>query len=63
MLKGTLGLLAGAAAAYGLYKYSKMTAEEKNALKARGKDFMDKNLNGFGDLFGKKATTANGSTN
>lgn len=63
MLKGTLGLLAGAAAAYGIYKYSKMTTEEKNALKARGKDFMDKNLNGLGDLLGKKTPAANGSTN
>lgn len=62
MLKGTLGLLVGAAAAYGAYKYSKMTTEEKNALKARGKDFLDKNLNGFGDIFGKKPASANGST-
>jgi hypothetical protein len=62
MLKGKLGLVVLAAAAYGAYKYSKMSSEDKEALKSRGKDFLDKNLSGLGDLFGKKATTANGAT-
>ena len=63
MLRGKLGLIAMAAAAYGIYKYSKLTTEEKNALKTKGKDFVDKNLGGLGDIFGKKVTPANGSAN
>ena len=61
MLKGKLGLLVIAAAAYGVYKYSKLSTEEKNDLKARGKDFLDKNLSGFGDMIGKKTAAANGN--
>jgi len=56
-----MGLLLAAAAAYGVYKYSKMTADQKNNLKAKGKDFLDKNLGGFGNLFGKKSSPVNGS--
>ncbi|MET0634867.1 MAG: hypothetical protein ABWZ25_02500 [Chitinophagaceae bacterium] len=61
MLRGKLGIIAAAVAAYGIYKYSKMSAEEKNALKERGKEFLNKNLSGVGDLFGKKTTAANGN--
>ena len=60
MLKNRLGLLLAAAAAYGAYRYNKMTPEQKNSLKTKGKDFLDKNLSGV-NLFGKKKTTVNGS--
>ena len=58
MQRKTLGMLVAAAAAFGLYKYSKMTPEQKSSLKTKGKDFIDKNLGGLGDLFGKKQNAA-----
>ena len=58
MQRKTIGMLVAAAAAFGLYKYSKMTPEQKSNLKAKGKDFIDKNLGGLGDLFGKKQNAA-----
>lgn len=61
MTRSKIGLLVGAAAvAYGAYRLSKMTPEERNNLKAKGKDLLDKNLGGVGNLFNKKATAANG---
>ena len=63
MLKGKLGVIALAAAAYGIYKYSKLSPEDKNALKARGKDFLDKNLGGLDNILGRKAKPANGTAN
>lgn len=64
MQRSGLGLLVAAAAAFGYYKYSKMTPEQKNSLKQKGKDFVDKNLGGLGNLFGKKSpvTNSNGSS-
>ena len=56
MQRKLLGLLF-AAAAYGFYRYSKMTPEEKTDLKKRGKEFLDKNMNGAGNIFGKKPVT------
>jgi len=56
MQRKLLGLLF-AAAAYGFYKYSKMTPEEKTDLKKRGKEFLDKNMNGVGNILGKKPVT------
>ena len=56
MQRKLLGLVL-AAAAYGWYRYSKLTPEEKTDLKRRGKDFLDKNMKGMGDMFGKKAQT------
>jgi hypothetical protein len=53
-MKKLLGLVLGALAAFGLYKYSKMSPEQKNNLKAKGKDLLDKTRSG--DLFGKKQT-------
>ena len=55
-----VGLLLAAAAAYGAYKYSKMTPEQKNNLMTRGKDFLNKNLGDLGNLVGKKKDTVNG---
>lgn len=60
MQKSKISFLVAAAAVYGAYKYSRMTAEQKSSLKAKGKDFLDKNLGGFNNLFGKKTNpTAN----
>jgi hypothetical protein len=53
-MRKTIGLLLGAAAAYGIYKYSKLSPSEKNELRSRGKDFLDKQLGGVNNLFGKK---------
>lgn len=61
MARSKIGLLLAAAAAYGVYKYSKMTPQQKSDMKARGKDFLNKNVGDLGNLFGKKKTTVNGS--
>jgi hypothetical protein len=61
MQRKGLGLLLAAAAAYGYYKYSKMTPEEKNGLKEKGKKFVDKNFGGVRNLFGKKTSPVNGN--
>ena len=53
MQRKLLGLLF-AAAAYGLYKYSRMTPEQKGDLKKRGKEFLDKNMGDMGNMLGKK---------
>ena len=49
-------LLAGLAA-FGYYKYNKMTEQEKKDLLNKGKKFMDENMGSLKDLFGQK--TAN----
>ena len=54
-----IGVLLAAAAAYGAYRYNKLSAEEKEQLKQRGKDFLNKNLGDFTNLFSKKKTTVN----
>ena len=59
-MKKNVGLLLAAAAAYGAYRYSKMSPEQKNSLMTKGKDFLNKNLGDLGDLVGKKKTTVNG---
>jgi phosphomevalonate kinase len=61
MRKNSLGLLLAAAAAYGAYRYNKMTPEQKTNLRTRGKDFLNKNLGGLNDMFNKKKTTVNGN--
>jgi hypothetical protein len=55
-----LGLLIAAAAvgAFGYYRYRKMTPEQKNSLKQKGKAFVDKNLGGLGNVFGRKKARA-----
>lgn len=61
MQKSKVGLLIAAAAAYGAYRYSKMTPEQKSKLKTKGKDFLDKNLGGLNNLFPKSKATPDGS--
>jgi len=58
MQKKGLGLLLAAAAAYGYYRYNKMTPEERNALVEKGKKIFNENLGPLGDMF----KTKNGST-
>ena len=53
MQRKLLGLLF-AAAAYGIYRYTKMTPEQKADLKKRGGDFLEKNMGSVGNLFGQK---------
>ncbi len=59
MQRSKIGLLLAAAAAYGAYRFSKMTPEQKNNLKAKGKDFVDKNLGSVKNLFGKNSSGVN----
>ena len=53
MQRKLLGLLF-AAAAYGVYKYTRMTPEEKGDLKKRWKEFLDNNLGDLLNMIGKK---------
>ena len=53
------GVLLAAAAAYGAYRYNKLSADDKTKLKQRGKDFLDKNLGDLTNMFSKKKTTVN----
>ena len=62
MMQGKgIGLLLAGLAAYGYYRYSKMTDEQKRNLMDKGKKYFEDNLGGLGNLFGKKAApTTNG---
>ena len=57
-MRKTLGLLLAAAAAFGIYKYSKMTPQQKKDLKEKGKDFLDKKMR-MGNLMAKKRPVSN----
>jgi hypothetical protein len=62
MTRGKVGLLiAAGAAAYGAYRLSRMTPEQKSNLRAKGKNLVDKS--GIGNLFSRKAATTNGHNN
>ena len=57
MQRKGLGLLMAAAAAFGYYKYSKMTPQQKSDLRTKAKGFVDKNLGGLGNIFGRKTAS------
>jgi hypothetical protein len=62
--KAGLGsLLLLGAAAFGAYKYSKMSDQQKKDLVAKGKKLVDDNLGGITNKFGKRSTpsTVNGT--
>lgn len=58
-MQKTLLLLLAAAAGYGIYKYSKMSTSEKNDLREKGRDFLDKKM-GLSHLTGKRQTARSG---
>ena len=53
MNKALVSVLLGAAA-YGLYRFSKMSPEQKDNLKRRGKEFLDKNMSGLDGVMSKR---------
>lgn len=59
MQRKGLGMLLAAAAAYGYYKYSKMSPQQKTDLRTKGKSFLDKQLGGLGNIFGRRTTNTN----
>ena len=62
MTRGKVGfLIAAGAAAYGAYRLSKMTPEQKSNLRTKGKDLFDRS--GIGNLFSRKTATTNGNGN
>ena len=60
---GLGSLLLLGAAAFGAYKYSKMTDQQKKDLVDKGKKMVNDNLGGLGNMFGKKTgnPTMNGT--
>ena len=57
MRRGITPLLLAGLAAFGYYKYSKMSDQEKQDLKEKGKKFFDDNLGGIKNMFGQKGNT------
>ena len=55
---GIASLLLAGLAAYGYYKYSKMSADEKDKLMQKGKKFVDDNLGSLKNMFGQKTQNA-----
>jgi hypothetical protein len=53
---GLGSLLLLGAAAFGAYKYSKMTDQQKKDLLSKGKSMVNDNLGGLGNIFGRKTT-------
>lgn len=56
MLRNKTGLLLAGLAAFGYYKYSKMTPDQKKNLMDKGKDLLNKNFGGLENMFGKKTS-------
>ena len=52
-MQKTLGLLLAAAAAYGIYKYNKLSPEKKEEWKRKGRDFLSQKA-GLAKMFSKK---------
>jgi hypothetical protein len=61
---GLGSLLLLGAAAFGAYKYSKMTDQQKKDLLNKGKSMVNDNLGGLGNIFGRKtgSTPVNGTS-
>ncbi len=57
MSRKKIGLLLAAAAAYGIFKYSKLTPEQKNSLMTKGKDLLSKNLGSLKNTAHKASST------
>ena len=58
---GIGSLLLLGAAAFGAYKYSKMSDQQKKDLLDKGKKFVDNNLGGLKNMFGKGDSQATDS--
>ncbi len=56
---GLGSLLLAGAAAYGLYKVSKMSAEERSDLLNKGKKLVNDNLGNLKNSFGQNGSTPN----
>ena len=54
---GLGALLLLGAVAFGVNKYSKMTAQQKKDIVDKGKKLVNDNLGGLGNMFGKKTST------
>jgi hypothetical protein len=50
-------LLLLGAAAFGAYKYSKMSSQQKKDILDKGKKLVNENLGGLGNMFGKRTGT------
>ncbi|MBC7848199.1 MAG: hypothetical protein H7Y31_00615 [Chitinophagaceae bacterium] len=60
MQKKALGVLLAAAAAYGYYRYSKMSPDQKKDLLSKGKKLVKDNFGtGLEGLFGDKTPKSN----
>ena len=55
---GIGSLLLLGAAAFGAYKYSKMSQQQKTDLKNKGKKLVDENLGSLKNVFGQKKNAA-----
>lgn len=59
MGKGSIiGLVLGGLAAYGYYRYSQLSDQEKKDLMDKGKKFFDENLGSLKNMFGSNGSAA-----
>ena len=63
MRRNGLGLLLAGLAAYGYYRFSKMSAADKTAMKQKAKKMLNDSLGSFGNLFGKKNNPGTSTNN